>query len=223
MQRTRVKICGVGHVEDALGAARAGADAIGLLFHAASMRNVTLQRASEIVSALPPMVTPVGLFFDAEPAKVRQTARDLGLRHVQLHGAEPAEWLAELREFTILKTIRVDPADFGQQLELWRKAIARHRLTHLHGLVLETANVTGGSGVANDWETIRRHRQRGDFIGLPPLIAAGGLTPETVGAVVRDLHPWAVDVSSGVESAPGRKSPEKIEAFLRAVREAEQP
>jgi phosphoribosylanthranilate isomerase len=91
------------------------------------------------------------------------------------------------------------------------------KLSHLQGFVLETAGVSGGSGKSNDWETIRRHRQRGDFVGLPHLIAAGGLTPETVGAVVRDLRPWAVDVSSGVESSPGRKSAEKIEAFISAV------
>jgi phosphoribosylanthranilate isomerase len=175
----------------------------------------------EILSALPPFVTPVGLFVDMEPEKIREFARPLGLRHVQLHGQEPPEMVAELRDFTILKAVRVDPKTFGAELESWRKAIAKLRLTHLQGIVLETSGAEGGSGKANDWETVRRHRQRGDLVGLPHLIAAGGLTPDSVGAVVRDLHPWAVDVSSGVESAPGRKSIERMEAFVQSVRGAE--
>jgi len=221
VHRTRIKICGIGHVEDALAAARAGADAIGLPFHPPAPRYVTSQRAVEILSALPPFVTPVGLFVDVEPVKIREAARILGLRHIQLHGHESPESIAELRDFTVIKALRVNPMMFGAELESWRNAIVTLRLTHLQGFVLETGGSTGGTGKPNDWETIRRHRQRGDFVGLPQLIAAGGLTPESVAAVVRDLHPWAVDVSSGVESTPGRKSPERIEAFVRAVRSAE--
>lgn len=209
-------------MEDALAAARAGADAIGMVFHPPAPRNIGKQRASEILAALPPFVTPVGLFVDLESGGIREIARELGLRHLQLHGHETPEYVAELREFFIIKAVRVNPADFGPTLETWRKAVVTLRLTHLQGLVLETAGASGGSGAANDWETIRRHRQRGDFVGLPHLVAAGGLTPETVGQVVRDLRPWAVDVSSGVESSPGHKSPQKIEAFVRAVRLAEQ-
>jgi phosphoribosylanthranilate isomerase len=220
VHRTRVKICGIGRVEDALAAARAGADAIGLIFHPPADRYLSPARAAEIVGALPPFVTPVGLFVDATPARIREIAGPLGLRHIQLHGEESPEMVAELREFTILKAIRVSSETFGQQLESWREAITTHRLAHLHGFVLETAGVSGGSGAANDWETVRRHRQRGDLIGLPHLVAAGGLTPENVGAVVRDLHPWAVDVSSGVEKIRGLKSAEKIEAFISAVRAA---
>jgi phosphoribosylanthranilate isomerase len=199
-----VKICGVGSVEDALAAARAGADAIGMVFHPPAKRNVSLERAGEIVSALPPFVT-----------------RALGLRHIQLHGHETPEMVAELKEFTILKAIRVDPATFSSELESWRRAIKTLKLTHLQGFVLETAGTLGGTGKANDWETVDRHRQRGDLIGLPPLIAAGGLTPESVADVIRRIHPWAVDVSSGVEGSPGKKSAEKMEAFVRAVRSAE--
>jgi phosphoribosylanthranilate isomerase len=221
VHRTRVKICGIGHIEDALAAARAGADAIGLIFHPAAKRNVSLERAAEIVRALPPFVMPVGLFVDAPAPRIREVALRLGLRHIQLHGNEPAEFIAGLREFTILKAIRVDAATFGSELESWRGQIGKLRLDHLQGLVLETANASGGSGKANDWETINRHRQRGDLIGLPHLIAAGGLTPETVGRVIRDLHPWAVDVSSGVETEPGRKSMQKIEEFVQAVRATE--
>lgn len=217
-----MKICGIGQVDDAVAAARAGADAIGLIFHGAARRNITVPRASEILAALPPFVTPVGLFVDTDAAGIREIARSLGLRHIQLHGNESPNLVAELREFTILKAIRVDPATFGAELETWRQAIPELKLTHLQGLVLETAGAAGGSGKANDWETIRRHRQRGDFIGLPNLIAAGGLTPASVGAVVSDLRPWAVDVSSGVEGSAGRKSTGKIAAFIQSVRAADQ-
>jgi phosphoribosylanthranilate isomerase len=221
VQRTRVKICGIGHADDALAAARAGADAIGMIFHAGAKRNVSIERAAEILKLLPPFVTPVGLFVDEGAARIREVARTLGLRHVQLHGHEPPELVADLREFTILKAIRVDVQTFGPELEEWRSQIRKQKLGHLQGFVLETAGVSGGSGHANDWETVKRHRQRGDLIGLPHLIAAGGLTPESVAQVVREIHPWAVDVSSGVEAEPGRKSTERVEAFVRAVRTAE--
>lgn len=204
-----------------LAAARAGADAIGMVFHPSAKRNVSLERADEIVSALPPFVTPVGLFVDADVEHVRDAARALGLRHIQLHGHETPETVAKLKDFTILKAIRVDPATFSSELESWRRAIRQLKLTHLQGFVLETAGTLGGTGMANDWETVDRHRQRGDLIGLPHLIAAGGLTPESVGEVVRRIHPWAVDVSSGVEGSPGKKSAEKMEAFVRAARSAE--
>lgn len=221
VQRTRVKICGVGHVEDALVAARAGADAIGMIFHGPAKRNISLERAGEIVRALPPFVTPVGLFVDERVERIREVSRSLGLRHIQLHGHEAPEMVAELREFTVLKAIRVQAETFGSELETWRGQIRKLKLSHLQGLVLETAGTAGGSGVANDWETINRHRQRGDFIGLPHLIAAGGLSVESVARVVRELRPWAVDVSSGVEETPGRKSPQRVEAFIQAVRSAE--
>ena len=227
MERTRIKICGITRVEDALAAARAGADAIGLLFHPPAQRNLSVQRAEQIVGALPPFVTPVGLFVDAPAEQVREVGRRLRLRHVQLHGDEPPERVAELAEWCVVKAVRVERDRFGEDLAAWREAIKRLKLRNLSGLVLETAGTgkagapAGGTGAANDWETVLRHLRRGDFIGLPPIIAAGGLRPETVGAVVRDLRPWAVDVSSGVEESPGQKSPQKIAAFVAAVRQAD--
>src|SRR5579863_5000746 len=217
VQRTRVKICGVGHVEDAMAAARAGADAIGMVFHPESKRNVPVQRAAEILAALPPFVTPVGLFIDLPIGRVWDAARSMNLRHIQLNGNEAPDQVASLQQYTVIKAIRVDAKTFGDELEMWRDAIKRLGLRCLQGLVLETAGTVGGSGVANDWDLVAHHRQRGDFVGLPPLIAAGGLTPETVGDVVRKIRPWAVDVSSGVEESVGRKSADKIEAFIRAV------
>ena len=223
MQRTRIKICGVRRPEDALAAARAGADAIGLVFHPAAPRHVTVEQAREILAALPAFVTPVGLFVDAELETLRRTVADLHLRHVQLHGHETPEYVAALRQLAVIKAVRVDPAAFGETLAGWRHAVQTLRLTNLKGLVLETAGTAqpGGTGVPNDWRTVREHQAGGGFAGLPPIIAAGGLTPETAGAVVRDVRPWAVDVSSGVEESLGEKSPERIAAFVATVRDAD--
>ena len=220
MQRTRIKICGVRRPEDALAAAVAGADAVGLVFHPAAPRNVTIDQAREILAALPAFVTPVGLFVDADLDTLRRTVGELHLRHVQLHGHESPDYVAELRQLAVIKAVRVDAATFAQTLSDWRQAVQTLGLTNLKGLVLETAGTAqpGGTGVPNDWRTVREQQSRGGFAALPPFIAAGGLTPETVGAVVRDVRPWAVDVSSGVEESPGRKSPEKIAAFVAAVR-----
>jgi phosphoribosylanthranilate isomerase len=221
--RTRIKICGVCRPEDAAAAARAGADAVGIVFHPPAPRNVSIDRAREILAALPAFVTPVGLFVNAKPSFLAETVRELGLRHIQLHGDETPEYVAGLRPYAVIKAVRVDPENFGQTLARWREAIATLGLTNLKGIVLETAGTghAGGTGVANDWRTVREHQASGGFTGLPPMIAAGGLTPETVGAAVRDVRPFAVDVSSGVEEALGRKSPDKIAAFVAAVRQAD--
>jgi phosphoribosylanthranilate isomerase len=224
VHRTRIKICGVFRVEDALLAAEAGADAVGIVLHPASPRNVSMEVAERILAALPPFVTPVGLFVDAPAGHVTAAARRLGLRHVQLHGNEKP---ADVREVdaTVIKAIRVERATFEADLGRWRQAVVELNLRNLAGFVLETAGTAapGGTGVENDWETVTLARRRGVFDGLPALIAAGGLTPATVAAVVRAVRPWAVDVSSGVEvdGQKGKKSEQKVRAFVQAVREAD--
>lgn len=222
MHATRIKICGIRRPEDAALAARAGADAIGMVFVPGTPRNVSPESAADILVALPPFVTPVGLFVDTPPQQVIELASRLRLRHLQLHGHESPEQVAALRDYVIIKAIRVDPSTLQAELQRWKDAIKNLRLTHLRGLLLETANTrqSGGSGVENDWETIRKFQQSGAFDGLPPIIAAGGLKPENVASVVKTLQPWAVDVSSGVEASPGVKSPEKIAQFITAVRSA---
>jgi phosphoribosylanthranilate isomerase len=224
MHRTRIKICGVTRVEDALASARAGADAIGLVFHPSAPRFVPLDRVKEILAALPPFVTPVGVFVNTDSREILDLAYQLRLRMVQLNGNEPADMIAELRGLSVIKAVRVSPATFADELSKWREQIELLDLHNLRGIVLETAGTRqpGGSGVANDWSAIRQRQDEGDFDGLPPMIAAGGLTPATVASVVRDLDPWAVDVSSGVESRIGMKSREKIEDFVAAVRSVEQ-
>lgn len=223
LPRTRIKICGICRPEDARDAAACGADAIGLIFHPPAPRCVTVDVARQILDATPAFITAVGLFVDVSVDHVLETTGALGLRHVQLNGHETPEFIAALAPLAVVKAVRVERESFGETLAGWREAARVLRLTHLKGLVLETAGTgrAGGTGVANDWETVRRHRARGDFVGLPPIIAAGGLTPETVEAVVRDIRPWAVDVSSGVELERGRKSPERTRAFVDAVRRAD--
>lgn len=218
MHRTRIKICGVTRVEDALDAARHGADAIGIVMQRESKRFVEPARARQIVAALPAFVTPVALFFDAPTIEVAHTARELGVRHVQLHGHELPDEVAAIAPLAVIKAVRVTRMGLTDELTRWRGAPA-----NLVGIVLETATAKGGggTGIANDWEFIESSIKAGDFSGLPRIIAAGGLTPESVGDVVRRIRPWAVDVSSGVESSLGLKSETKIEAFCRGVREAD--
>ena len=223
MRRTRIKICGICRPEDALFAAELGADAIGMVFHAPSPRSVSLDQARAILDVLPPFITPVALFVDAPPETILHTAQTLGLRTIQLHGDEAPELVAALKPLTVLKAVCVEKKDFPQRLAAWRRAIDVYELNNLSGLLLETANtsVAGGAGIPNDWQTIREAQSAHLFDGLPPLIAAGGLTPESVGDVVRVLRPYAVDVSSGVEEVRRQKSRTKIEAFVAAVRDAD--
>jgi phosphoribosylanthranilate isomerase len=213
MARTRIKFCGITRVEDAVTAAEAGADAVGLVLHAESPRRVTRDTARQIIGALSPFVTPVGLFVDAPPQLIVELATDLGLRHIQLHGHEPPSMVASLRAWAIIKAIRVSRDTLGKDVKPWRE------LSHVRGILFETGSTPqrGGSGVENDWEAIRAAQDRGELSQLPPIIAAGGLRPDNVGAVVRLLRPYAVDVSTGIESAPGIKSAEKMTEFVRAV------
>lgn len=223
VRRTRIKICGITRPEDAICAARAGADAIGLVFHPPVRRNISLDTAYSIMAVLPPFVTPVGLFVDQPAQAIIQTARELGLRHVQLHGAETPETVRALRPLVVIKAIRVIPDAFADELARWRSAITSLELTHLRGLVLETAGTrqAGGTGVENDWDAIAQSRLAGHLNDLPPIIAAGGLTPQNVADVIALFHPHAVDVSSGVENDGGLKAPERISAFVRCVAEAD--
>jgi phosphoribosylanthranilate isomerase len=221
MHRTRIKICGVTRAADALAASAAGADAIGMVFHPPAPRHVSLDAARQILRILPPFITSVGLFVDQSPLAILNLARELALGAVQLHGNESPDDVAALAPLPVIKAIRVTAATLPDELTRWRAAVGS--LPHLRGLVLDSAHPTqsGGSGLENDWAAIASAQERGLFTNLPPLIAAGGLTPVNVAAVIRTLHPHAVDVSSGVEAIKGQKSPDKLAAFVKAVCEAD--
>jgi phosphoribosylanthranilate isomerase len=202
-----VKICGITRVEDALAAARAGAHAVGFVFHPPSARCVEPDAAAALVRALPPFVTAVGLFVDAEPERVRRTAARARIGLLQFHGDETP---AYCRQFGLpyLKAVRVRPG-----MNLLQYA---HDFHDAAGLLLDAyvEGVPGGTGATFDWDLIPR--------ALPlPVVLSGGLTPENVAEAVRRVRPWAVDVSSGVESAKGIKDAAKIAAFISGARNAD--
>jgi phosphoribosylanthranilate isomerase len=203
-RRTRIKICGIREGRHALVAADAGADAIGLVFYRESPRFVTPGAAANIVAVLPPFVTAVGLFVDAGEAKVRETLGQVHLDLLQFHGTETPEFCASFG----LPYVRAVPMKPGIDLLEWagRFASARALLLDAHA-----PGQPGGTGRTFDWAGIPRD--------LPiPLILSGGLTVENVGRAVREVKPWAVDVSSGVEASRGSKDPQKIVEFIRSVR-----
>ena len=216
--RTRVKICGVTRPEDAAAACRHGADAIGIILHPASARNVPPDRAREIIAALTPFVTPVGVFVDASVQQILDTAATLGLRAVQLNGEQSPDDVAELQGLSVIKAVRVVRGELSSRIDPWKSA----RLKNLIGVVLEPGDTAhpGGTGVENDWNEVVEARRAGVFEGLH-IIAAGGLIPETVADVVRRVAPYGVDVSSGVESSKGIKSEEKMRGFIRAATSAQ--
>jgi phosphoribosylanthranilate isomerase len=204
---TRIKCCGMTRVEDALLAARLGADAIGLVFTARSKRQITLARAREIVAALPPFVGTVALFMDDDADLVRQVIEEVRPTLLQFHGSEIDDWCMQFgRPF--LKAIAMGEG---------AAALLRlHDYPHAAGLLLDGHGLgeAGGSGKAFDWSLLPGELTQ-------PTILAGGLHPGNVADAVRSLRPWAVDVATGIESAPGIKDPDKLRAFMGAVREAD--
>jgi phosphoribosylanthranilate isomerase len=223
-RRTRIKICGVMRPQDAAAACKLGADAIGLIFHPPSPRNVYADRAAEILASLSPFVMPVGVFADAEPQEILDTVSPLGINTVQLNGEESEEDLADLAGLRVIKAIRVIRGELASHLERWSKLLRDPGMNHVIGILMEPGGTgaPGGTGVENDWDEVRRAQEAGAFAGLPSLIAAGGLKPQTVANVVQQIRPYAVDVASGVESDRGMKSEQMIADFISAVRSADQ-
>lgn len=204
---TAVKICGITSIEDGLAAAHHGAHAIGLVFHRSSPRYVAPEQAAAISRALPPFVTAVGLFVDLHPTEVRAILDAVPLQLLQFHGAEDPSYCAAFSR-PYIKAIRMAPeVDLLQCAEQYSAA---------RGLLLDayTPAAPGGTGESFEWARVPAK--------LPlPVVLAGGLTPENVGAAVRAVRPWAVDVSSGVERGKGIKDVNKIAAFIRGARDAD--
>jgi phosphoribosylanthranilate isomerase len=204
---TAVKICGITRPEDGVDAARAGAQAIGLVFHPASPRYVSSQRARAIVERLPPFMTAVALFVDAEARFVRAILDAVPVQLLQFHGDESPAYCAQFG-LPYVKAVRVKPGvDLLQYGALYAGA---------KGLLLDThvEELAGGSGRAFDWDLI----PAGFAL---PIVLAGGLTAANVAQAVRRVKPWAVDVSSGVEREKGIKDAAMMVAFVRGARNAD--
>lgn len=204
MSKTRIKICGITRIEDALAAASAGADAIGLVFHAASPRAVDIEQAARIVKALPPFITSVGLFVDASEERINEVLRQVPLDVLQFHGDEPDDFCQRFAR-PYLKAVRVRPGDDLNALAAkWPGA---------SGILLDSykPGVPGGTGETFDWSMVPAQR---DW----PLVLAGGLQADNLRQAIELTAPWAVDVSGGVESAKGVKDPVKINAFIQEVK-----
>lgn len=201
---TRIKICGITRVEDALAAARSGADAIGLIFYERSPRYVSLAQAKQLAEALPPFVTVVGLFVNAKASFVREVLASVPLDMLQFHGDEPAEFCAQFAK-PYLKAIRVKAGvDLLQCASDFRSAKGLLLDAHVEG-------IAGGTGATFDWALIPKQ--------LPlPVILSGGLNVGNVVAAIKQVRPYAVDVSSGVEASKGIKDAAKIAAFINEVK-----
>ena len=200
---TKVKICGFTNAENARDAAIAGVDAIGLVFYNKSPRNVDIQRAREIVSALPPFVNRVGLFVNANPSFIDEVLCEVPLDTLQFHGDEVSGDCTQY-QMPFIKSLRVTPKTNVQLADNFSEASA---------LLLDSHNPNsyGGTGEVFDWMLARVN------IDLP-IILAGGLNSENVSDAISQVNPYAVDASSGVESAPGVKDIDKILAFIRSIR-----
>lgn len=218
-----VKICGITAIEDARTAVTSGADAVGFIF-AESPRRVTPEAVRRITASLPPEIEKIGVFVNASMETVLSTVKHAGLTGVQLHGEDRSGIADSVLEqgkkissgFRVLHVLHYggDPHRFAVQI---------HSLTKdstVDTILVDTgmAGWQGGTGVPFDWQGAQASFT--DASTRVRLIAAGGLNPENVAQAIETLQPWGVDVSSGVEFAPGRKHPERVEAFLRAAHAA---
>lgn len=208
--RTRIKICGLTRPEDAACAVAAGADALGVVL-APSKRQVTLAQAAAVFADVPPLVARVGVFVDARADDVWEAVARLGLTAVQFHGDEAPETCATAPA-PVIKALRVGPDFDPAEAERYRGTVS--------ALLLDTFVVgeRGGTGQAFGW-----HDVAGRLPTWAPVVLAGGLGPDNVAAAIGALGPFAVDVSSGVEHAPGVKDHHLIERFAAAVRAADLP
>ncbi|MFL6337145.1 MAG: phosphoribosylanthranilate isomerase [Pyrinomonadaceae bacterium] len=202
---TRVKVCGITNLGDALAALDAGADMLGFNFYARSPRYLTADVARSVIEQLPQGVDCVGVFVnESAPAEVERIARAAGLGAVQLHGDESPEYCQSLRGLLTIKALRVG-ADYHVETAAAFDTDAVLLDAYVRG-------ERGGTGHTFDWALATLTRER-----VRKLFLAGGLTPDNVAAAVDAVRPYAVDVCSGVETSPGRKSPELMRRFVKAV------
>lgn len=200
----KVKICGLTNVADGLAAAEAGADALGFVFCERSPRCVALETAAGIVRQLPPFIVKVGVFVNAPEEKVFRAIAECGLNLLQFHGEESPEYCLQFGLMS-MKAFRIRDADSLRALPNYP--------TDAWLLDAYSAAKPGGTGEKFDWDLAIEAQKLGR-----PIFLAGGLTPENVAEAARRVRPYAVDVSTGVEAAPGKKDHAKVRAFIEAVR-----
>ncbi len=205
--RTRVKICGFTQVQDAVAAANLGVDAIGLVFYPPSPRNVSIDRAIDIVNALPAFVTVVALFVDESEAQIREVLSKVHIDCIQFHGDEPAE-ACEIYNKPYMKAIRMKPGLDVKELA--------NQYQYASALLLDAYHpgIKGGSGSQFDWNLIPQQCSL-------PIILAGGLQIDNAKQAVESVRPYALDVSSGVEISKGIKDVAKMAAFVQETKEGD--
>lgn len=202
---TRIKICGITNVDNALAAVKYGTDALGFVFVPGTPRYIEPENAAEIIAQIPPFVTIVGLFVDESKERIQQIADLCKLDILQLHGHESPDFC---QEFTrrVIKAFRIKNAESLTVLPQY--TVSAYLLdTYVKGTM-------GGTGVTFDWSLALDAKQHGS------IILAGGLNPNNVAQAIQQVHPYGVDVSSGVEAEPGRKDHNKLKNFIEAVRNA---
>ncbi len=209
--RTRIKICGITNIEDAKTAASVGADALGFVFYSDSPRCVSVDTVQQIIQSLPAFVNKVGLFVDAEIEAVNAVINQAALDYIQFHGEEDESYCASFSR-PYIKAIRVKPElDLIAQINRYKSASA---------ILLDAwhPKIAGGTGESFDWDLLNRLPEETN----QAIILAGGLNQDNVFAAVQKVKPYAVDVSSGVEEKPGKKSAEKMRNFIDQVKRGNQ-
>jgi phosphoribosylanthranilate isomerase len=218
---TRVKVCGITSLDDARMAVTAGADALGFIFVENTPRFVTPERVAPIVRALPPFVTPVGVFWDHAAGHIKAIVEACGLRAIQLHGDEKPE---DCDGYTVpvIKTIKAPPASTIEGLPEHRPALPLARaaqfFNHVAAILIDSEArwSEGDRREPVEWSMVRS-MSKGSNLGLP-VILSGGLSPDNVARAVEVVQPYAVDVNSGVEASVGRKDPDKVRRFIAEAR-----
>ncbi len=203
---TRIKICGITNIEDAVTAIKYGADALGFVFYPNSPRNIIPETARSIVQSLPPFITTVGVFVDEDVSNIEKTASYVGLNTIQLHGSEPPESCNLSRK--VIKAIRIKDLSDLESLNVYKNVSA---------FLLDTysPNAYGGTGHVFNWEIAVDARKFGR------IILAGGLTPDNIAEAVQMVQPYGVDVSSGVEGiSKGKKDHKKLKLFIERAKSA---
>lgn len=202
---TKVKICGITNLDDALTCASRGADFLGFIFYRKSPRFIPPETAASIAGHLPPGMLKVGVFVNEKPQVVRRTAESCGLDFLQFHGDETPTYMRQFKEFRVIRAVRVK----GRRSLLGLKDYAPAFFlfdTFAEGRF-------GGTGEPFDWRLLESFKKL-----KRPFFVSGGLAPDNVGRLLERIHPYAVDVSSGVEKRPGKKDKKLVRAFMRAVK-----